>query len=319
MRAKQQTLLILMSLVLLAGAALFVLTEQQKKEKQAASEAAEGSISLSAVDSETLKQIQIIWQEETLTLDYSNGNWTLVEDPDYHLDSTACNTMLTALSDFRAKRQLTAEDGEDYGFEAPQLTVTVTDSTETKTFTFGAENSVTGDIYLKQRGDDTIYTVSGTKVSCFEQTKNDLFGAFNPVGLTSSSIEAIQLSYPDGRELSFTAVSEPVTEESDTEASSDSTAYQTVWKNPDDPDVELDNSTMQSLLSALSCYVTGQTTDADDFASSIKTLVTAQVTTSEETYTLIYGEGIDGYYLTFAGDDSIYSIDGSIIEIFQNL
>ena len=124
---KQQTLfLVLVALILLAGATLFLLTEREKQTEQAASEAAEGSISLTAVSADTLEQIQIHYQGETLTLNYAGGSWTLAEDPDYHLDAAACNTMLTALTDLRAKRQLTAEAGEDYGMDAPKVTVTVT-------------------------------------------------------------------------------------------------------------------------------------------------------------------------------------------------
>lgn len=322
MKAKQRTLLVLIVFVILAGAALFFLTEQQKKTEQATSEEAEGSIQLAAVSSDDLEQIQITYGEETLTLNYADGSWTLAEDPEYHLDTTACNTMLTALSDFRAKRQLTAETGEDYGFDAPQITVSVTTADAEDTFVFGAENSVTGDLYLKKQGEDVIYTVAGTKASCFEQTKADLFGAFNPAGLTSSSIEAIELSYPDGRTFSFAAVSEPVStdeSESDSEDDSDSTTYQTVWRDTTDPDAELTDSTMQSLLSALSCYVTGRLTDTDPAAYHVKTLVTAKVTTSDGEHTLTYGEGTDGYYLTFDGDDSLYSIDGSVIEAFKGL
>lgn len=322
MKAKQRIFFLLVCLVILAGAVLFFLTEQQKKTEQAASEEAEGSIRLAAVSSDDLKQIQIDYDGETLTLNYAEGSWTLAEDPEYHLDTTACNTMLTALSDFRAKRQLTAEDGEDYGFDAPQVRVTVTTTDATETFFFGAENSVTGDLYLKKQGDDKIYTIAGTKASCFEQTKADLFGAFNPAGLTSSSIEAIELSYPDGKTRSFAAVSEPVSSDesaSGSEEGSDSTTYQTVWKDTMEPDTEISDSTMQSLLSSLSCYVTGQVTETDPAAYHVKTLVTAKVTSSDGEHTLTYGEGMDGYYLTFDGDDSLYSIDESVIEIFKDL
>lgn len=35
---------------------------------------------------------------------------------------------------------------------------------------------------MQKEGDDAIYTVSGNKAACFELTKADLFGAFNPGG-----------------------------------------------------------------------------------------------------------------------------------------
>lgn len=309
--AKQQTLLLLLvALVLLTGAALFLLTEQQKREEQASSEAAEGSIVLSSVRSKDLRQIEIVYQGQTLTLDYTDGNWTLAEDPDYHLDTTACNTMLTALADLRAKREITAEAGEDYGLSDPQVTLRVTAADEAAEFAFGSENPVTGDLYLKKEGSDGIYTVSATRAACFEKTKADLFGAFNPAGLTSSEIEAVTLTDPDGKTVALAASSEPT--------QADSATYETVWRNRDDPSAELDAASVQSLLSALSGYVTGQITDADPAAYGLKTLVTAEVTAGEKSCTLTYHEGTDGYYLTVNGDDSLYTIDGTILEAFRN-
>ena len=82
------------------------------------------------------------------TLNYDSGSWTLADDPDYHLDASACNTMVTALASLNAKRQLTAQPGEDYGLADPAVTVTVTAAGETNTFAFGTENPVTGDLYV---------------------------------------------------------------------------------------------------------------------------------------------------------------------------
>lgn len=39
----------------------------------------------------------------TLTLAYADGSWSLAEDPDYHLDESSCNAMLTAVSALNAK------------------------------------------------------------------------------------------------------------------------------------------------------------------------------------------------------------------------
>ena len=64
-------------------------------------------------------------------LDDADGSWTLADDPDYHLDASACNTMVTALASLNAKRQLTAQPGEDYGLADPAVTVTVTAAGET--------------------------------------------------------------------------------------------------------------------------------------------------------------------------------------------
>ena len=191
MKAKQRTLGVLLFLILLAGGVFALLTLRNAREEQDASAAADGTIPLAAVSGNDLTQIVLHYQGETNTLLYTADGWTLAEDPAYHLDTSACNTMLTALSSLNAKGELSPQAGEDYGFAEPALTIEVTAAGETDTYTFGASNTMTGDLYVCKNDSNTIYTVSGTKAACFELTRAELFGAFNPAGLTASDIEAV--------------------------------------------------------------------------------------------------------------------------------
>lgn len=184
MKRKQHTLIVLLVLVFLAGGAFAALTAKNAQAAQAESAAAEGTIPLSSFAADDLTELAVTYNGETNTLTVADGSWTLAEDPAYHLDATTCNTMVTALSALNAKRQLTEEPGEDYGFTNESLTVTVTAAGETNTFTFGAENAATGDIYLKKAGDDALYTVAASKAACFALSRAELFGAFNPAELT---------------------------------------------------------------------------------------------------------------------------------------
>ena len=60
--------------------------------------------------------------------------------------------MLTAVSALNAKRELQEAAGEDYGFSAPQATVTITTDSGEETLIFGARNAVTGDVTCKRQG-----------------------------------------------------------------------------------------------------------------------------------------------------------------------
>ena len=254
-----------------------------------------------------MTSIRYAYGGETLTLNYDSGSWTLADDPDYHLDASACNTMVTALASLNAKRQLTAQPGEDYGFDAPQLVVNVSAAGERTTLTVGAENPVTGDVYVRREGGDAVYTVDAAKFRCMEQTKAELFGAFSPAGITVSDIEAVSYTLQSGETVKVQAVSQP------TEA--DSTTYQTVWQLTDEPDAALDTDKMDALLAALASYVTGQNTAADLSACGFDApLVTAEVTTADGTVTLTYAIGTDGYYMMVSGDSSVYTVDGQIVQ-----
>lgn len=175
-------LLLLLGLVVLAGIALAVLTVSNRKAEQAASEAADGSIPVLAIPSDTVRKIQMETRSGTLTLAYADGSWSLAEDPDYHLDESSCNAMLTAVSALNAKRELQEAAGEDYGFSAPQATVTITTDGGEETLVFGARNAVTGDVYLQKAGESAVYTVASSKLNCFLKDKAALFGAFSRRG-----------------------------------------------------------------------------------------------------------------------------------------
>lgn len=314
MKTKQCTLIVLLVLVFLAGGAFAALTAKNAQAVQAESAAAEGTIPLSSFAADDLTELAVTYNGETNTLTVADGSWTLAEDPAYHLDATACNTMVTALSALNAKRQLTEEPGEDYGFTDASLTVTVTAAGETNTFTFGAENAATGDIYLKKAGDDALYTVAASKAACFALSRAELFGAFNPAGLTRSAIESVTLVCGD-EPFTLMAVSEAAESDRSADSESDSTAYTTVWRLADAPDAELDETQVSSLLSALSSYVTAQDPHGD--ASGMKQLVAATVRTADGEQTLTYYEGTDGYYLTVSGNTSLYTVDAATVQTLR--
>lgn len=248
-----------------------------------------------------MTSIRYAYGGETLTLNYDSGSWTLADDPDYHLDASACNTMVTALASLNAKRQLTAQPGEDYGLADPAVTVTVTAAGETNTFAFGTENPVTGDLYVQKAGDDAVYTVSGNKAACFELTKADLWRV-QPGG--TDGLRAGKCFHYDGqRHLALNAVSEPAEAESDSaESAADSTTYQTVWRLADEPSADLDDSKVQSILSALAGYVTAQIADADPSAYGFDApLATVRAASADGTVTLHYAENADGCWMMVEG------------------
>lgn len=113
MNAKRRTLAVLAAVIAVLGLALWALNRSTAAEEAASSAAAGGTIPLCSFSTADLSRITYTYNGQTLTLDDADGSWTLVEDSDYHLDESACNTMVTALSSLNAKRQLDAQAGED--------------------------------------------------------------------------------------------------------------------------------------------------------------------------------------------------------------
>ena len=112
--------------------------------------------------------------------------WYLTDDPEYKLDQSSMNSMLTAFVNLEASRQLT-ETSEEYGLEEPTLTFWMTANGETTTWICGATNDVTGTVYLQKKGEDTVYLVDTNKVTVFEKSRMDLGDTSDSTGDIASS------------------------------------------------------------------------------------------------------------------------------------
>ena len=276
MNAKRRTLAVLAAVIAVLGLALWALNRSTAAEEAASSAAADGTIPLCSFSAADLSRITYTYNGQTLTLD--------------------------------------AQAGEDYGFDAPELTVTVTAAGQTTTLTFGSSNTVTGDRYVQKDGDTALYTVDASRTACFAYDKAGLFGSFSPAGFAASEVEQVAYTLASGEKVSLTAGSELAGDGDE----ADSASYETVWRFAGDADTDLDQDKVQSMLSALSSYVSGQITPADGADPAAcgfdAPLAVVQVTTADGTKTLTYASGTDGDYLMVEGDDSIYAVDGSIVQ-----
>lgn len=182
MKTKQLLLIALLAVVALLAAGLVAVRSPDTEEADSASD----EIDLAPFAPADIEAFGYTFGGETLEFasketpaeDESSSEtettWYLTGDPDYELDQSATSTMLVALGNLTAQRQF-ENTGEDYGFDEPILTAWVTAGGETYAWTLGAENSVTGSMYLQVQGqEDTVYLVSVSALSALESTKIEL-------------------------------------------------------------------------------------------------------------------------------------------------
>lgn len=182
MKTKQLLLIALLAVVALLAAGLVAVRSLDTSEADSASD----EIDLAPFAPADIEGFGYTFGGETLEFasketpaeDESSSEtettWYLTDDPDYELDQSAISTMLVALGNLTAQRQF-ENTGEDYGFDEPILTAWVTAGGETYAWTLGAENSVTGSMYLQVQGqEDTVYLVSVSALSTLESTKIEL-------------------------------------------------------------------------------------------------------------------------------------------------
>lgn len=171
--------------------------EVVEAESESTSEAADAFASTSASE-ETEPETEIVWY--------------LADDPEYKLDQSSVNSMLTAFVNLEANRQLT-ETSEEYGLEEPTLTFWMTADGETTTWICGATNDVTGTIYLQKQGEDAVYLVDTDKVTVFEKSRMELGDTSDATGDIATSEEATSETAASEEASSEAAVSEAASSE----------------------------------------------------------------------------------------------------------
>lgn len=221
MKAKRNLMIGLVILLVILAAGVFAAKTISDKDA-AASASADAAISLTSItasseiesfgytfegDTLTFEQRQEVVEDESASDNTSEAAsdststagseetepetetvWYLVDDPEYKLDQSTVNSMLTAFVNLEASRQLT-ETNEEYGLEEPTLTFWMTANGETTTWSCGATNDMTGTVYLQKQGEDTVYLVHTNKVTIFEKGRMELGDTSDATGDIASSEE----------------------------------------------------------------------------------------------------------------------------------
>lgn len=242
MKAKRNLMIGLMILLVILAAGVFAAKTISDKDA-AASASADAAISLTSItasseiesfgytfegDTLTFEQRQEVVEDESASDNTSEAAsdststagseetepetetvWYLADDPEYKLDQSTVNSMLTAFVNLEASRQLT-ETSEEYGLEEPTLTFWMTANGETTTWSCGATNDMTGTVYLQKQGEDTVYLVHTNKVTIFEKGRMELGDTSDATGDIASSEEVTSEVTS-----SETAASEAVSSEAD--------------------------------------------------------------------------------------------------------
>ena len=236
MKTKQLLLIALLAVVALLAAGLVAVRSLDTEEADSASD----EIDLAPFAPADIEAFGYTFGGETLEFasketpaeDESSSEtettWYLTYDPDYELDQSAISTMLVALGNLTAQRQF-ENTGEDYGFDEPILTAWVTAGGETYAWTLGAENSVTGSMYLQVQGqEDTVYLVSVSALSALENTKTELAApAPTPEPTEEPASEPEAAAPEEDAETASSPASDSVQEADTSSSASESTASET--------------------------------------------------------------------------------------------
>ena len=263
----------------------------------------------------------LTWTDDsgTLTLNHGESGWSYADDSAFPLDQTVPEDMTAALSAAAATRQIdTPESLEDYGLDAPVLTITAQDEDGTEySYAFGDVNELTGEYYLLYNGEeDTVYLVGSDLHDAFNY---DLYDMVEMETLPEfGSVTGLSVAQPQGSlTLRY--------EEDDSSLSYDPDNHWFLEQG--NSLLALDAGKVSSLTGAItglywkSC-VTYDVDDQelaawglDDNAAVVTTTYTAAIdegeeTAEEETFVLRLGNtSNEGTYAMLEGSSMVYLID----------
>ena len=263
----------------------------------------------------------LTWTDDsgTLTLNHGESGWSYADDSAFPLDHTVPEDMAAALSAAAATRQIdTPESLEDYGLDAPVLTITAQDEDGTEySYAFGDVNELTGEYYLLYNGEeDTVYLVGSDLHDAFNYDLYDMvemetlpeFGSVT--GLSVDQPEgSLTLRYEeDGSGLSYDPDNHWFLEQGDSLLALDAGKVSSLtsaitglyWKSCVTYDVD-DQKLAAWGLGDSAAVVTATYTAAID---------EGEETAEEETFVLRLGSTSDeGTYAMLEGSTMVYLID----------
>lgn len=171
-RKKKQLMVLLITLgvavLLLAG--LLIWNWYSGKQQAAAEEAA--LVHVTTVEDPV--QLTYCNGTDTLAFTKEGDDWKSKDTPDFPLDSTFLETIVTALADLTADRELDIVDElSAYGLEDAKSWITVTDEDGKEATLCLGNTTGESDYYAMLKGGDTIYTIPGDLVT---DISYDLYG-----------------------------------------------------------------------------------------------------------------------------------------------
>lgn len=133
-------------------------------------ESEDGSIALSEIDEETLREIKWVYNGEEVALISDDGKeWKYKDDGDFPLDSEKAASMASCVCSISAVKKVAdaVEDKAKYGLDEPEIKLTVTAGDETNEYLIGDCNEATGYYYFTRSGDEALYYVDTSLHSTF--------------------------------------------------------------------------------------------------------------------------------------------------------
>ena len=340
---KVRNLVIALAVLIVLGVVYFLAKQGLFEEK----EEAEETVSVTDMSADDIQEISFKLGEDTVKFTKTEDTWKLESDANFPVDDEKLGTVLDAVADLEAIRELTdAEDASEYGLDNPINTITVKD-TDGEEFSLNIGDSAsTGDIYVNSTAKEgTVYTVSSSFSSQFDKKVYDFAQSTDFPDILTDNIEKVTVEnagdtyvlYQEERTVEETA--EEDTADADAESDnqedtedSDTADTEMVWmiqKNSDTP-ADADSTKVGEMKSQIAglTYVDYVNYDCADMSQyglaepSAKITVIYKDTEGEEQTAVLYLGDTDengNSYSYVEGTTEVHTIASEVATKFHEM
>ena len=158
------------------------------------------SVYVPTVDQDSITGVEYTSLDQEIKISKDGENWSWTGDPDFPLDQTYPQSIVSSLANITASRLVveSTEDEAQYGFDSPKFEFKLTKKDQSVFSIFvGDYNSVSDGYYLKVQDNKAIYLVASTFVETFNHEKLDMMVADELSSVDSTSVKSVTVNSGD--------------------------------------------------------------------------------------------------------------------------
>ena len=325
-RSQKKTLFLLVGIIVVLAVILAVVTAVRRSNEERAAEEEAAQDAASVITETEASYSALSYDNGTATLSFQldeSGKWVWADDPEFPLDDSTIQSILTLLTNLKPQQTITDGDTlEAYGLDQPVATLTAT-KPDGGTLTIALGNTTTdgNSYYMLMNGQESpVYIISNSLYTEMTKTIYDMCDLPELPDLTEENIQSVTI------EGAASTLLRPINRETSTDEETGEETVSVTWAaGGEDVTGNADTASLLAELGALTltkCVDYKPTDEAAELCGFDDPLATVTVlyldeTGQEQTLVLTFGsENLDqtGYYVQLGADSTIYQMDTSSVD-----
>ena len=325
-RSQKKTLFLLVGIIVVLAVILAVVTAVRRSNEERAAEEEAAQDAASVITETEASYSALSYDNGTATLSFQldeSGKWVWADDPEFPLDDSTIQSILTLLTNLKPQQTITDGDTlEAYGLDQPVATLTAT-KPDGGTLTIALGNTTTdgNSYYMLMNGQESpVYIISNSLYTEMTKTIYDMCDLPDLPDLTEENIQSVTI------EGAASTLLRPINRETSTDEETGEETVSVTWAaGGEDVTGNADTASLLAEPGALTltkCVDYKPTDEAAELCGFDDPLATVTVlyldeTGQEQTLVLTFGsENLDqtGYYVQLGEDSTIYQMDTSSVD-----